>query len=49
MKVNINKYYLLVKKMDDVVINLGQTETKNSECEKLLGIKADTKLTLMNI
>ena len=30
--------------MDDVVINLGEAETKNSECEKLLRMKADTKL-----
>ena len=44
MKVNINKYYLLVNKMDEVVLNLGQTEIKNRECEKLLGIKDDTKL-----
>ena len=43
MKANISKCYLIVKK-DEVVINLGETEIKNSEYEKLLGIKVDTKL-----
>ena len=36
MKANINKCHLLVK--------LGKTEIRNSEYEKLLGIKVDTKL-----
>ena len=44
MKANISKYHLLVNKKDEVVINLGETEIKNSEYEKLLGIKFDTKL-----
>ena len=44
MKANISKCHLLVNKKDDVVINLGETEIKNSEYEKLLGIKVDTKL-----
>ena len=43
MKANISKCYLIVKQ-DEVVINLGETEIKNSEYEKLLGIKVDTKL-----
>ena len=34
------------KKKDKVVIILGETEIKNSEYEKLLGIKLDTKLNL---
>ena len=39
------KCHLLVnKKNDEVVIKLGETEIKNSEYEKLLGIKVDTKL-----
>ena len=44
MKANISKCHLLVNKNDEVVINLGETEIKNSEYEKLLGIKVDTKL-----
>ena len=48
MKTNFSKYHLVNKK-DEVVINLGETEIKNSEYEKLLGINVDTKLKLMNI
>ena len=44
MKANISKCHLLVNKKGEVVINLGETEIKNSEYEKLLGIKIDTKL-----
>ena len=44
MKANISKCHLLVNKKNEVVINLGETEIKNSEYEKLLGIKVDTKL-----
>ena len=44
MKANISKCHLLVNKKDEVVIKLGKTEIKNSEYEKLLGIKVDTKL-----
>ena len=44
MKANINECHLLVNRKDEVVINLGETEIKNSEYEKLLGIKVDTKL-----
>ena len=46
MKANIGKCHSLVKKKDKVVIILGETEIKNSEYEKLLGIKLDTKLNL---
>ena len=44
MKANINECHLLVNRKDEVVINLRETEIKNSEYEKLLGIKVDTKL-----
>ena len=44
MKANLSKCHLLVNKQDEVVINLGEMEIKNSEYEKLLGIKVDTKL-----
>ena len=35
-KTNTSKCHLLVNKKDEVVINLGETEIKNSEYEKLL-------------
>ena len=44
MKANLNKCHLVVNKKYEVAINLGETEIKNSEYEKLLGIKVDTKL-----
>ena len=44
MKANIRKCHLLVNKKDEVVLNLGETEIKNSDSEKLLGIKVDAKL-----
>ena len=44
MKANINKCHLLVNRKDEDVITLGETEIKNNEYEKLLGIKVDTKL-----
>ena len=44
MKANINICHLLVNRKDEVVINLGETEIKNSEYENLFGIKVDTKL-----
>ena len=44
MKAYISKCHLLVNKKDEVTIRIGDTEIKNSEYEKLLGIKVDTKL-----
>ena len=44
MKANISKYHLLVNKKNKVTIRIGDTEIKNSEYEKLLGIKVDAKL-----
>ena len=35
---------LILNKKDEVIINLGKKKIKNSEYEKLLGIKVDTKL-----
>ena len=43
MKANLSKCHLLVNKNDEVTIRIGDTEIKNSEYEKLLGIKVDTK------
>ena len=44
MKANISKCHLLVNKKNEVTIRIGDTEIKNSEYEKLLGIKVDGKL-----
>ena len=44
MKVNISKCHLLVNKNDEVSIRTEDTEIKNCEYEKLLGIKVFTKL-----
>ena len=44
MKAYISKCHLLVNKKDEVTIRIGDTEIENSEYEKLLGIKVDTKL-----
>ena len=44
MKANITKCHLLVNKDDEIIINLVEMEIKNSEYEKLLGIKVDTEL-----
>ena len=43
-KADISKCHLLVNKKSKVVINLRETEIKNSEYEKLPGIKVDIKL-----
>ena len=44
IKANISKFHLLVNKKHGVIINVGETEIKKNEYEKLLGIKVDTKL-----
>ena len=44
MKANISKCHVLMNKKNDVTIRTGDTEIKNSEYEKLLGIKGDTRL-----
>ena len=53
MKGNANKCDLLVNKKVEVIVRIGDTKIKNSEYEKSLGIKDDTKLnfkgTLMQI
>ena len=43
MKANIRKCHLVVNKKNEITIRIGDTEI-NSEYEKLLGIKVDTKL-----
>ena len=43
-KANISKYYLLVNKKDEVTVIIRDTEIKNSDYEKWLAVKVDTKL-----
>ena len=44
IRANISKYHALMNKKNEVTIRIGDTEIKNSEHEKLLGIKGDTRL-----
>ena len=44
MKANISKCHVLMNKKNKVTIRIEDTEIKNSEYEKLLGIKGDTRL-----
>ena len=46
MKVNADKYRLLVTTKDAVSANIEEFVINNSNDEKLLGIKIDTKLSL---
>ena len=45
LKGNANKCHLLVKSSDAVNFRVSEYDIKNSECEKLLGVKFDNKLT----
>ena len=45
LKSNANKCHLLVSSSDAVNLRVSEYDIKNSECEKLLGVKFDNKLT----
>ena len=45
LKSNANKCHLLVISSDAVNLRVSEYDIKNSECEKLLGVKVDNKLT----
>ena len=45
MKANIDKYHLLISDKEQTQINLNGLSIKSSNCEKLLGIKIDNRLT----
>ena len=45
LKSNADKYHLLVSSSDAVNLRVSEYDIKNSECEKLLGVKFDNKLT----
>ena len=44
LKSNANKCHLLVSSSDAVNLRVSEYDIKNSECEKLLGVKFDNKL-----
>ena len=46
LKVNADKCHLLVSSSDAVHLRISKYDIKNSECEKLLGVKFESKLTL---
>ena len=45
LKSNADKCHLLVSSSDAVNLRVSEYDIKNSECEKLLGVKFDNKLT----
>ena len=45
LKSNTDKCHLLVSSTDAVNLRVSEYDIKNSECEKLLGVKFDNKLT----
>ena len=45
MKVNSSKCHLITSKLSCMSLKIGDINIENSTCEKLLGIKTDTKLT----
>ena len=44
MKANKDKCHLLVNCKDRVIMKVGETDIRSSNCEKLLGVKIDSKL-----
>ena len=47
MKANQYKCHLIVSKNENVSIHIGPFEIKNTNCEKLLGIKVDSRLNFI--
>ena len=45
LKTNVDKCHLLVSSSDAVSLIVSEYDIKNNECEKLLGVKFDNKLT----
>ena len=43
LKSNPDKCHLLINRNDNVTVHVGECETENSKCEKLLGVKIDWK------
>ena len=45
LKSNADKCHLLVNSSDAISLRVSESDIKNSECEQLLGVKFDNKLT----
>ena len=45
MKGNTDKRHFIIRSNDSSKIKIGNSLIKSSNCEKLLGVKIDTKLT----
>ena len=48
LKGNTSKIYLLISSGENVHVNIGTSQIKNSDCKKLLGIDIDCKLSFEN-
>ena len=48
LKGNASKCHLLIRSGENVNVNSGTSEIKNSDCERLLGIDIDCKLSFEN-
>ena len=44
MKANQDKHHIIVSKNENISMYTGPFEIKNTNCEKLLGIKVDSRL-----
>ena len=48
LKGNASKYHLLISSDENVHVNIGASQIKNSDCKRLLGIDIDCKLNFEN-
>ena len=48
LKGNASKCHLLISSGENVHVNIGTSQIKNSDCERLLGIDIDCKLSFEN-
>ena len=48
LKGNARKCHLLIRSGENVHVNIGISQIKNSDCERLLGIDIDSKLSFEN-
>ena len=48
LKGNVGKCHLLISSGKNVHVNIGTSPIKNSDCERLLGIDIDYKLSFEN-
>ena len=48
LKGNASKYHLLISSGENVHVNIGTSQIINSDCERLLGIDIDFRLSFEN-